>query len=60
MAIIGGIVAGLGIGGLLSVVLGNTQSMNTGVPVVLGGLAIGLGVGMIVAAAIGSESTRRA
>ncbi len=60
MAVIGGVVAGLGIGGLLSIVLGNTQSMNTGAPVVLGGIAIGLGVGLIVAAAIGSDSIRRA
>jgi hypothetical protein len=60
MAVIGGIVAGLAIGGVLSVALGNTQSMNTGVPVALAGIAIGLGVGLIVAATIGSEPARRA
>jgi hypothetical protein len=59
MAIVGGIVAGLGIGGLLSVTLSNTQTMNTGVPVVLGGIAIGLGIGMLVAAAIGPDVARR-
>jgi hypothetical protein len=57
MAVVGGIVAGLGIGGLLSVTLGYTQT-NTGAPVVLSAMAIGLGVGMLVAAAIGPDAPR--
>ncbi len=59
MAVIGRIVAGVGGGGLLSVMLTGDGSMNTGFPVVLGGIAIGLGIGMMVAAAIGSDSARR-
>ena len=51
---------GLGLGGILSIVLTGTQSMNTGVPVVLAGIAIGLGAGMIAAALIGTERSRDA
>ncbi|HEX9412955.1 MAG TPA: hypothetical protein VF916_05585, partial [Ktedonobacterales bacterium] len=58
VAVAGGIVVGLGLGGILSIVLTGTQSMNTGVPVVLAGIAIGLGAGMIAAALIGTERSR--
>ena len=54
MAVIGGLVAGLGIGGTMNVTL-STQQTYTGVPVVLSGTAFGLGVGMIVAALIRSK-----
>jgi len=60
VAVAGGIVAGLGLGGILSIVLTGTQSMNTGVPVLLAGIAIGLGAGMIAAALIGTERSRDA
>ncbi len=60
VAVAGGIVVGLGLGGILSIVLTGTQSMNTGVPVVLAGIAIGLGAGMIAAALIGTERSRDA
>jgi hypothetical protein len=60
VAVAGGIVVGLGLGGILSIVLTGTQSMNTGVPVVLAGIAIGLGAGMIAAALIGAERSRDA
>ena len=60
VAVAGGIVVGLGLGGILSIVLTGTQSMNTGVPVVLAGIAIGLGAGMIAAALIGIERSRDA
>jgi len=60
VAVAGGIVVGLGLGGVLSIVLTGTQSMNTGVPVVLAGIAIGLGAGMIAAALIGIERSRDA
>jgi len=59
MAVAGGIAAGLGVGGILSIVLRGSQTMNTGFPVVLAGLAIGLGIGMIAAAMISAESAGR-
>jgi hypothetical protein len=58
IAVVGGIVAGLGIGGLLSVTLGYTPTNNPSEPIVPCGIAIGLGVGMLVAAAIGPDAPR--
>jgi hypothetical protein len=54
LAIVGGLLAGLGLGGIAAAIieaLGVNDGAST-VPVVIAGLALGLGVGLIVAAVI--------
>jgi hypothetical protein len=56
-AIIGGILAGLGLGGGTAAIiesLGANQGAST-IPIVIAGLGLGLGVGLLVASTVRSE-----